>query len=243
MLHRRELLLGLALAGLTLIAFAPVGWNDFVNLDDEAYVTRNPMVLRGLGDFFGSVPDMKVVSACTDGTQALQAIRDLKPDIAILDLAMPILNGLEVLSVVQQEKLGTKIVFLTALASTRDIMSAMADGAYGLLLKDEAPEDMLFVLREIAAGRRHLPFGFLRRGHDRQTKPIPIEKLLTHREWRVMELAARGLSNKEIARRRNMTEGTAKLHLHHIFQKTGVKNRTALANVALLRAKEDRAGP
>jgi len=200
----------------------------------------HPMVLRGLGDFLGSVPDMEVLAACTDGAQALQAIRDLKPDIAILDLAMPLLNGLDVLAAVKHENLGTKIVFLTALAGTSDIVSAMADGAHGLLLKDAAPEEMLFSLREVAAGRKHLPFELLRHGQDRKTKLIPTQKLLTNREWKVMELAARGLSNKEIARKLNMTEGTAKIHLHHIFQKTGVNNRTALANVALLRAKEDR---
>ena len=201
----------------------------------------HPMVLRGLGEFLGSVPDMKVVAACPDGAQALQAIRDLKPDIAILDLAMPVLTGLDVLAAIQEENLGTKIVFLTALAGTRDIMSAMAEGAYGLLMKDATPEEMLFSLREVAAGRKHLPFELLRHGQDRKSKPIPTRMLLTNREWKVMELAARGLSNKEIARKLNMTEGTAKVHLHHIFQKTGVNNRTALANVALLRVKEDRA--
>lgn len=201
----------------------------------------HPMVLRGLGDFLRSVPDVEVVGAYSDGAQALQAIRDLKPDVAILDLAMPVLNGLDVLAAVQGESLRTKIVFLTALAGTRDIMTAMADGAYGLLLKDATPEEMLFSLREVAAGRKHLPFELLRRSHDRQTKAVPIQKLLTQREWKVMELAARGLSNKEIARKLKMTEGTAKVHLHHIFQKTGVNNRTALANVALLRAKENHA--
>jgi two-component system nitrate/nitrite response regulator NarL len=201
----------------------------------------HPMVLRGLGEFLASVPDMKVVAACPDGAQALQAIRDLKPDIAILDLAMPVLTGLDVLAAIQEENLGTKIVFLTALAGTRDIMSAMAEGAYGLLMKDATPEEMLFSLREVAAGRKHLPFELLRHGQDRKSKPIPTRMLLTNREWKVMELAARGLSNKEIARKLNMTEGTAKVHLHHIFQKTGVNNRTALANVALLRVKEDRA--
>lgn len=200
----------------------------------------HPMVLRGLGDFLRSVPDVKVVGAYSDGAQALQAIRDLKPDIAILDLAMPVLNGLDVLAAVQDENLRTKIVFLTALAGTRDIITAMADGAYGLLLKDAAPEEMLFSLREVAAGRKHLPFELLRHGQDRKTNPIPAQRLLTNREWKVMELAARGLSNKEIARKLKMTEGTAKVHLHHIFQKTGANNRTALANVALLRSKQDR---
>ena len=200
----------------------------------------HPMILQGLGDFLGSVPDMKIIDACPDGARALQAIRILKPDIAILDLWMPALNGLEVLEIIQNEKLETRIVFLTALAGPRDIITAMAEGAYGLLLKDSAPDQMLRCLRDVAAGHKHLPFELLEHNRPNRDERIPIQSLLTPREWKVMALAAKGCSNKEIGRKLNMTEGTAKIHLHHIFKKTGVNNRTALATLPLRPANQDR---
>jgi two-component system nitrate/nitrite response regulator NarL len=106
---------------------------------------------------------------------------------------------------------------------------------YGFLLKEAQPEEMLQALREIATGRKCLPFELLdqKLANKEAADPIPLHKALTVSEWRVMDLAAKGLSNKEIARRLNISEGTAKVHLHHVYRKMGIDNPTALANIAI----------
>jgi two-component system nitrate/nitrite response regulator NarL len=202
----------------------------------------HPLFLKGISDFLNSAGDISVVGTCSDGVQALDTIRGLKPAVAILNMSMPNMNGLEVLTAANHENLPTRILFLAALASSREIIAAMSADAYGFLQKDSQPNELLRCVRDIAAGHKRLPFELLAHFHDNQHQSdrIPIDKLLTQREWKVMTLAAEGLSNKEIARNLNMTAGTAKIHLYHIFQKVGVKNRTALATVALRYSSDKR---
>lgn len=195
-----------------------------------------PLFLKGISDFLNSERDISVVDTCTDGAQALDKISRLKPAVAILNIAMPNINGLEVLTAANRETLPTRILFLTAHANPREIIAAMAADAYGFLQKDSQPDELLRCVRSIATGQKCVPFELLTNFQDntRQGDRIPIDTLLlTQREWKVMELAAKGLSNKEIARNLNVTAGTAKLHLYHIFKKVGVNNRTALATLAV----------
>jgi DNA-binding NarL/FixJ family response regulator len=195
----------------------------------------HPLVLRGLRELLAQSHDVEVLAVCSDGMQALDAIRQLRPNLAILDVSMPRLTGLDVVAAIQTERLGTRALLLAASATSRDVMTAMATGAYGFLLKESAPEEILHALRDIADGHKCMPFDLI----DHQlvanaaAKPVSIDKVLTQAEWRVMDLAARGLSNKEIGRQLQVSEGTAKVHLHHIYRKLGVGNRTELANVAL----------
>jgi two-component system nitrate/nitrite response regulator NarL len=194
---------------------------------------HHPVVVRGIRGFLKSARDVRIVATCSDGNQAIKLIRELEPVVAIVGIDLPKASGFDVLATIQREKLPTRVLFFTGSANPRDIVTAMADGAYGFLRKDAQPYELLFSVREIAAGRKCLPFELF--DHlIRDNSPIaprPIEKLLTRREWKVMELAAKGLSNKDIARRLDMSPGTAKIHLYNIFKKVGVKNRSALANL------------
>jgi two-component system, NarL family, nitrate/nitrite response regulator NarL len=212
-----------------------MGVIDVVVADDH------PIVRRAICELFRTAGDIRVVRACADGTQAMEAIRETRPSVAVLDVSMPNMTGLEVLSAANREHLPTRILLLAASAGSRDIITAMSEGAYGFLLKDSKPDKILACVREIAAGRKCLPFESLERSHEieRQDQYVSIERLLTPREWKVMALATQGLSNKEIGRQLNMTAGTAKIHLHHVFQKIGVKNRTALATVAFRYTKDE----
>jgi len=200
----------------------------------------HPVVVSGINEFLKSASDIRVVATYSDGVQALQAIRDLQPAVAVIALSLPKISGLDVLATVNREQLATRILFYAAQANPRDIIAAMAEGAYGFLGKDSQPHELLHSIREIAAGRKCLPFELLAHAHQsRSPAPIPIEKLLTQREWKVMQLAAQGLSNKEIGRRLGMSAGTAKIHLYHIFQKVGVKSRSALATIAFHSSSSD----
>jgi DNA-binding NarL/FixJ family response regulator len=196
----------------------------------------HPLVLKGAAEYLCAGPDLKLARACSNGAEALEAIREFAPTVAVLDLNMPEMSGIEVLRAVAQEGLPTKVIILAGAPGPRDLIMAMAEGAYAFLSKDCQPEELSHAVREAVAGRRTYPFELFGQFQEHargQTKALPVEKLLTRREWKVMAFAAEGLSNKEIARRLSITAGTAKIHLHHVFQKIGVKNRTALANIAM----------
>jgi DNA-binding NarL/FixJ family response regulator len=193
----------------------------------------HPLILRGINEFMSTAADIEVVAACADGEQALGAIRKLKPDVAALDLVMPKLSGLQVLGAIKEESLATRVVFLTALIDRRDIMLGVAEGAVGFVLKESSPEDLLELVRAAASREMRRPQTWKERlfvGSE-QTQ-IELDKILTEREWKLTAYVAAGLSNKEIASKLDITEGTVKVHLHNIFQKVGVSNRTALANFA-----------
>jgi len=201
---------------------------------DVVVADDHPFILRGVSDFLKSASNIRVVDTCSDGARALESIRDKKPGVAILSASLPKMSGLDVLMAAHREDLSTRIILLAATVEARDIITAMAEGAHGFLLKDSQPDELLRCVYDVAAGRKCLPFELLERSREKASnKPnhVPIETLLTPREWKIMALAAEGLSNREIARRLKVTTGTAKVHLHHIFRKIGVKNRTSLANM------------
>jgi two-component system nitrate/nitrite response regulator NarL len=195
----------------------------------------HPVVLQGIVGVLRSQADINVVSICRDGVAALKAIREVAPDIALLDISMPGLNGIEILTAA--DGCATKIVLLTALATDEQILTAVARGAKGLLLKDGAINDLVHCLHEVAAGRPWLPQDLLDAALERETGRRVIsdrlEKSLTTREQQVMLAVSEGLSNKEVGRQLDLSEGTVKIHLHNIYQKVSVANRTALAALAI----------
>src|ERR1700730_1615452 len=125
---------------------------------------RHPVVLQGLRNVLGAQYGFKVIACCTDGTSCIEAIRSLVPDIAILDVSMPDLTGLEILAIANSENLSTRLVFFTASSADRELIIAAAAGAYGVILKDAAPEALVQSLRE------------------------NVLKVLTHREREIMPL-------------------------------------------------------
>src|SRR3712207_1869631 len=197
----------------------------------------HPVVLSGLRMLLQADRSINVIAACSNGAAALQSIRDHQPEVAVLDISMPDLTGLDVLQAVSQNQIPTRVVFLTASATDDQIVTAIARGARGILLKDTAPETLLECLHKVAAGDRWLPpelvDAALEREAGRRLRGDQIEDLLTAREREVLLLVAEGLSNKEIARRINLSDGTVKIHLHNIYQKLGTPNRTAVAVLAL----------
>jgi two-component system nitrate/nitrite response regulator NarL len=172
----------------------------------------------------------------------LEAIRNLAPDIAILDGSMLGVSGPEILAIINAENPSTQFVFFTASEVARElVMSAAADG-YSYISKDVAPEILVQSLRQVAGGRRLLPLPTVDQAVLREQSAITENALavLTDRERQIMRLVSEGLSNKEIGRRLNITDGTIKVHLHHIFQKLEISNRTVLAAIAI--SQDDGAG-
>lgn len=204
---------------------------------------RHPVVLKGLSNVLGAHSDFKIVASCTDGPRCVEAIRKFAPDMAILDGSMPGATGPEILSIASIENLSTRFVFFTSAEVERElVMLAPADG-FSLISKDVTPEILVQSLRQVAGGRRLLPLPTTDQTVLREQSAITENALavLTERERQIMRLVSEGLSNKEIGRRLNISNGTIKVHLHHIFQKLEISNRTVLAAIAI--SQDDGAGP
>ena len=205
----------------------------------------HPVVLHGLVTLLSDDKRFNIVASCANGEESLAAIRKFMPDLALLDIRMPSLNGLQVLRAVINEKLRTRVIFLAASPSDDEIVAATAGGAYGIMLKETAPDTLIACLQAVAAGQIWLPDDLvdaaLERTRERRAYVSRVENLLTGREREVMLRVADGLSNKEVGSQLNISEGTVKVHLHNIYQKIGVTNRTTLANFAM--AYRDRLTP
>lgn len=204
----------------------------------------HPLVLQGLRALLDGQEEFRIVAACLSGQQALEAIRVHSPDIAVIDVTMPGVNGLAVLGKVVDERLTTRVVLLTASVSDGQILEAVTAGVHGLVLKESAPEMLVSCLRGVAAGRRWLPQDLIKPALDRELQRREqgrrFVRELTAREIEIIRLIADGLSNKAIAGRLTISEGTVKIHLHHIYQKLGISNRAALA--ALATVQKDQLG-
>jgi RNA polymerase sigma factor (sigma-70 family) len=158
---------------------------------------------------------------------------------------MPGLSGLEVLATAASEGLSTRVLLLTASMEAHESATAAARGAYGVVPKDASPETLISCLRQVAAGRKILPFLLSdeeprqlqgRRARNGDTQDIL--SLLTERERQIMQLVSEGLSNKEIGHWLEISDGTIKVHLHNIYQKLSINNRTTLAALAMSRQAE-----
>jgi two-component system, NarL family, nitrate/nitrite response regulator NarL len=197
----------------------------------------HPVVLHGITEILRAQPDISVVAACSAGRAATSAIQQLAPDVAVLDIIMPDVNGLDVLLSIVRHGFKTKVVLLTAVATDDRILAAMTSGAKGLLFKDAAPDNLVDCVREVAKGKLWFPRGLvdaaLERESGRQAEGKCLIGALTPREEQIALLVSEGLPNKEVARQLNMAEGTVKLHLHNIYEKLGIPNRTALSALAI----------
>ena len=192
-----------------------------------------PVFLCGLISILGSEHDVDVVASCRTGTESLQAIRNLSPDIALLGSSMPIASGVNVLASAISEGSQTRIVLLAAPTELQSIF-AVANGAYGIGPRDVLPEVLIRDLREVAAGGR-LSIRAFRPGEARPATGTSEKALavLTNRERQIVKLVSAGLPNKEVGRQLNLTAGTIKVHLHNIFSKLAINNRTVLTALAV----------
>jgi DNA-binding NarL/FixJ family response regulator len=190
------------------------------------------LVRRGLSDLLGASDGIEVVGAIADGSLAVAAVTDLEPDIVLMDLSMPDLDGIEATRAVLAVRPATKVIILTSFSENARILAALEAGAVGYLLKDADPEDIIKALSDASAGgvplspkaaRALLP-GNRATGHGTGSG-----EALTAREREVLSLVAVGLPNKSIARRLTISEKTVKAHLTRVFSVLGVGDRTSAA--------------
>jgi two-component system NarL family response regulator len=194
-------------------------------------VDDHRVVRVGLRAIIDAEPDMEVVAEAGDGPAALAAYAEHKPDITLLDLRLPGMSGPEVLAALRQRDPEAVVIVLTSYDADEDVYRAVQAGARGYLLKGTLPDGVLeAAIRKVHAGQRLLAPEAAARLADRMTSPQ-----LTPREVAVLELVAKGKSNKEIGVVLSLAEGTVKTHLKRIYEKLGVGDRTEAALVAVQR--------
>ena len=185
------------------------------------------IVLEGLRALVDGEPDLKVVGSTTDGASVLDLVDQLGPDVIVLDLELAGMKGVEVLALLRKRPASPKVLVLTAYNDGESIRSALDAGADGLALKTQSPQQTVDAIRQVFAGQLVFPQAARRWLQERGRDGAAGD--LTQRERQVWALVARGLSNREIAKRLSLSDNTVKFHVQHLFHKLGVKNRTEAA--------------
>jgi len=196
----------------------------------------HPLILDALEGLFHLEEDIEVVARCSDGVQALEAVARFEPDVLILDLRMPVSDGLDVLRALHRLGSRTRAVVLAGSVEDRELVECLRLGVRGVVLKEMAPRLLVQCVRKVFAGEVWVENRSITRAVDlmllREAGARDSAAHLTQREIEVVQLVAAGHRNKEIARRLTLTEGTVKVHLHHIYAKLGVDGRLELLRYA-----------
>ncbi|MBD2020725.1 response regulator transcription factor [Leptolyngbya sp. FACHB-36] len=190
----------------------------------------HPIVRQGLAGILNNQSDMTVVAEADDGRAAIEQFRNCQPDIAILDLRMPDVGGVEAIAGIRAEFPDARIIMFTIYDTDEDIYRGLRAGAKSYLLKDTPCREILEVIRTVHAGKRYI-------SHELGAKLATRIDLpeLTTRELEVLRLLSRGKSNPDISALLSITEGTVKFHVNNILSKLGVSDRTQAVLKALKR--------
>lgn len=200
--------------------------------DDE------PVVRFGVKAVLGTAGDIEVVAEAENGSAVIDLVARHRPDVAVLDIRMPVFDGLDAAKVIRECHPGTKTLVLTTFADDAYISRALGEGAAGFVLKTGDPQEIISGVRAVANGGAFLSpmvakrvVDQLSRAHPRPLATQRIE-VLTAREREVLGLVGAGLSNAEIAARLHVVEGTVKVYVSTIFRQLGVRNRVQAAIIA-----------
>jgi two-component system, NarL family, response regulator len=190
----------------------------------------HPVVRAGLSAVIAEQSDLELVAEAENGVRAVALFREQRPDVALVDLRMPLMDGVEAIRAITTEFPEARILALTTYEGDADIRRALEAGASGYLLKDMLLTEVLTAVRAVHGGERVIPVAV-----EARLAEFPERSDLTDREAEVLRLVARGLSNKEVARAIGRTEETVKIHLKNVFAKLAVADRTEAVTIALTR--------
>ena len=193
-------------------------------------VEDHVVVRQGLAALLRTVPDFSIVAEAADGRQAIELYRRHQPDITLMDLRLPQMNGVEAISRIRMDFPQARIIVLTTFDGDEDIYRALQAGARGYLLKGMTGEELMEAIRAVYAGKSRIPSPVAERLAERMSAPA-----LTARETEVLQLIVGGNSNKEIAAALFISEATVKTHINSLLNKLGVTDRTQAATTALQR--------
>jgi DNA-binding NarL/FixJ family response regulator len=186
------------------------------------------VVRQGLKMFLDLDPDIEVVAEATNGAEAVKLARELQPDVVVMDLLMPVMDGVAATAAIRREVPDVEVLALTSVLEDEKVVSAVRAGAIGYLLKDTRSDDLIRAIKGAAEGQAQLSLEAATRLMREVRAPESPEQL-TERETEVLRHLALGKSNKEIARSLNVNESTVKSHVSNILAKLGVEGRTQAA--------------
>ncbi|MCF0092442.1 response regulator transcription factor [Micromonospora sp. MH99] len=193
-------------------------------------VDDHPVVRDGLRGMFTGDPGFEVVGEAADGSEALTLVATVRPDVVLMDLRMPGMDGVTAIGTLARSGSTARVLVLTTYDTEADVLPAIEAGATGYLLKDTPREELVRAVRAAARGESVLAPSVAGRLMGRLR--TPVEEPLSQRELEVLTLVARGASNREAAARLFISEATVKTHLLHLYAKLGVNDRAAAVATA-----------
>ncbi len=197
-------------------------------------VDDHPVVLAGLTSMLGTQSGIRALGSASSGEDALEILKREPADLLLLDLRMPGMNGIDTLHALERNKISVRVIILTSFETDEDIYRAVQAGAQGYLLKDAPQADMLDAIRTVHAGKRYFPRHIAARLAERM-----VRTNLTAREHEVLQMLARGLTNKEIGSALDISGNTVRNHVNSIIEKLEVSDRTEAATTAIHRGLID----
>jgi DNA-binding NarL/FixJ family response regulator len=192
-------------------------------------VDDHALMRAGLGSLVDAADDLHLVGTASDGEQALQAVTSHAPQVVLMDLSMPGMDGVAATRRITEAHPDVQVLVLTSFSDTDRVTEALDAGAVGYLLKDADPSALVDAIRAVARGDSPLDPRVARAYLTARRRTGAGTPELTEREQEVLALLGLGLANKQIARRLGIREGTVKAHLTNVFQRIGVRDRTAAA--------------
>ena len=197
-------------------------------------VDDHPVVRAGIQGMLAKHEQFNIVGEAENGEQAIQLAGERLPDVILMDLRMPVMDGLEAMIQIRQTHPDIQVLILTTYDSDTDIVAAINAGAVGYLLKDAPREELYLAIQAAAQGKTALNPGVASRLMERIRNPSP-ESRFSQRELDILERVSEGHTNKDIAKQLFISEATVKTHLLHIFAKLDVSDRAAAVRVAIER--------
>ena len=193
-------------------------------------VDDHALIRRGLTDLIRYESDLNVAGEASNGQEAVEAARKLNPDIIVMDLMMPEMDGVEATRRIKAERPDSRILILTTFGTSADVARAMAAGASGAIMKDAETDDQLAAIRAVAAGGKAFSPGI-----EKALNELQPTSDLTDRQLLILESVTRGLTNRDIATMLGISADAVKQHLAAIFTKIGAANRSEAVSIALRR--------
>lgn len=195
-------------------------------------VDDHSVVRQGLRMFLGLDPELEVIDEAVDGAEAVKKAKESKPDVVLMDLLMPVMDGITAIGIIRRELPDTEVIALTSVLEDSSVIGAVRAGAIGYLLKDTESDELCRAIKAAAAGQVQLsPKAAARLMREVRAPDSP--ETLTERETEVLRLLAQGQSNKEIAHALSIGEKTVKTHVSNILSKLSVPSRTQAALYAV----------